>query len=404
MEKALEGIRIIDLTQFEAGTSCTQMMAWLGADVIKIEEPTHGDPGRNAMGSRTDRDAEYFMNLNANKRSVTLNLKSDEGKEILFDMIRQADILAENLAPDTLERLGLGYDVLSKVNPRIILARIKGFGTYGPYSRYKSFDPVAQAAGGAFCATGDPDGPPVKPGITVGDTGTGLHAVIGILAALWQRQTTGKGQVVEVSMQDAIVNIARVSMSRSNQGKTSPPRRGRFWPGRPAVGTYQSAPGGPDDYVYLMGTPSRINMWHALLKAIGREDLIEDPDYQDISRLGEKTDEINSMIEEWTRRHTKFEAMRIMGEAGVPASACFNAEDVYADDHLREREMIVSVDHPVWGEFTMPGCPVKLSDSPVKVTAAPLLGQHNAEVFGDMLGFDEERLSMLREDKVIGSQ
>ena len=230
MGKALDGIRVIDLTQFEAGTSCTQMLAWLGADVIKVEEPTRGDPGRNAMGSSPDRDAEYFLNLNANKRSLTLNLKSEEGKEILFDLLREADIMAENLAPDTLERLGLGYDVVSQVNPRIILARIKGFGTYGPYSGYKSFDPVAQAAGGAFCATGDPDGPPMKPGITVGDTGTGMHAVIGILAALWQRQSTGKGQVVELSMQDAIVNIARVWMSRSKQGTETPPRRGRFWP------------------------------------------------------------------------------------------------------------------------------------------------------------------------------
>ena len=404
MDKALAGITVIDLTQFEAGTSCTQMMAWLGAEVIKIEEPTRGDPGRNAMGSEPGRDAEYFLNLNANKRSITLNLKSEEGKEILFDLLRQADILAENLAPDTLERLGLGYDVLSQVNPRIILARIKGFGTYGPYSKYKSFDPVAQAAGGAFCATGEPDGPPMKPGITVGDTGTGMHAVIGILAALWQRQTTGKGQVVEVSMQDAIVNIARVSMSRSKQGTISPPRLGRFWPGRPGMGTFKCAPGGPDDYVYVMGYPARVHMWHALLNAIGREDLIDAPEYKDVSNLGEKTDEINEMIESWTQQHTKFEAMRILGESGVPSSACFNAVDVYASEHLREREMIVSVDHPVWGEFTMPGCPIKLSDSPVKVTTAPLLGQHNAEVLSEKLGFDEEHLSRLREEKVIGDQ
>ena len=170
------------------------------------------------------------------------------------------------------------------------------------------------------------------------------------------------------------------------------------------MGTFKCAPGGPDDYVYVMGNPTRLHMWHALLKAIEREDLIGAPEYEDVSRLGEKDEEINGMIEAWTQRHTKFEAMEILGDMGVPASACFNAVDVYASEHLREREMIVSVDHPQWGEFTMPGCPIKLSDSPVKVTTAPLLGQHTAEVLGEKLGFDEEHLSRLRDEKVIGSR
>ena len=197
MDKALNGIRIVDMTQFEAGTSCTQMLAWLGADVIKVENPGGGDPGRTISGSPGD--SNYFLNLNSNKRSVTLNLKTERGKELLLDLVKQADIVTENLSPGAIERMGLGYDTLSAANPRIILARIKGFGTYGPYSNIKSFDPVAQAAGGAFCATGEPDGPPMKPGHSVGDSGTGMHAVVGILAALWQRQTTGKGQQVEVS-------------------------------------------------------------------------------------------------------------------------------------------------------------------------------------------------------------
>ncbi len=400
MEQALKGVRVVDMTQFEAGTSCTQMMAWLGADVIKVEEPTRGDPGRTVSTKPGDKDSPYFLNLNANKRSVTLNLKSEQGKEMLFELVKKGDIIAENLAPGGLERLGLGYDVLSKVNPRIILARIKGFGTYGPYSDYKSFDPVAQAAGGFFCATGEPDGVPLKPGISVGDIGTGMHTVIGILAALWQRQSTGKGQVVEVSMQDAMVNFARNWMSRSEQGTVSPPRQGSA-SSRVGVGTFKCAPGGPDDYVYLIAFPTRPSMWQALLKALGREELTEELSQLNMEQLAERQEEINDMISEWTIRHSKTEAMKILGELGVPCSATFNAVDIYADEHLRQREMIVEVDHPEYGKFKMPGCPIKLSDSPVSVTTAPLLGQHNAEVYGEYFGYDDEKLKALKEQKVI---
>ena len=404
MDKALNGVRIIDLTQFEAGTSCTQMLAWLGADVIKVEEPTRGDPGRTAMSSPVGNgaDSSYFLNLNSNKRSITLNLKSEEGRGIFFDLVKQADIVAENMAPGAIERLGVGWDALKEANPRVILARIKGFGTYGPYSEYKSFDPVAQAAGGAVCATGSADLPPVRPGITIGDTGTGMHTVIGILAALWQRQTTGKGQVVEVSMQDAVVNVARIWMNSYADTGQSPSRRGaERWPGRPGSGLFKCAPGGPDDYIYMTALARRSRMWNALLTAIGKEDLIEDPVYSDPNNHPEVSDEINDMIEAWTMRHTKHEAMRILGKAGVPCSACLNADDIYNDPHLKERGMIVSYDHPVRGEFTMPGCPVQLEDSPVNVTSPPLLGQHTDEVLGEMLGYTEEETSRLRAASIL---
>jgi formyl-CoA transferase len=401
MDKALNGIRIIDMTQFEAGTSCTQMMAWLGADVIKVEEPTHGDPGRGAGRPSEYADSSYFLNLNNNKRSVTLNLKSDEGRRIFLELVKQGDIVAENLAPNALERLGLGYDVLKAANPKIILARIKGFGTYGPYSEYKSFDPVAQAAGGALCATGQPGDPPVKPGVTIGDTGTGMHLVIGILAALWQRQSTGVGQVVEVSMQDAIVNFARIWMNGFNETKKTPPRIGNSWAGRAGVGTYKSAPGGPDDYIFITALARRGRMWTALLTAIGREDLLQDPAYSDPSAHPEIGPDINAMIEEWTMKRTKQEGMRILGEAGVPVSATFNAEDIYYDEHLREREMIVTIDHPERGEFMVPGCPVKLSDSPVEIVPAPSLGQHTVEVLSEFAGIDEARIAELRSESVV---
>ena len=400
MGKALEGIRVIDLTQFEAGTSCTQMLAWLGADVIKIEQPGVGDPGRGA-GVQSEGDSTYFIHYNSNKRSVTLNLKTEKGREMFFDMVRQGDIVSENLAPGTLERLGLSYDVLSEVNPQIILARVKGFGTYGPYSEYKSFDPVAQAAGGGFCATGEPDGPPMRPGTTAGDSATGMHAALGILAALWQRQTTGRGQVVEVSMQDAIVNLSRTWMARSDEGQVSPERTGNSLRASPGVGTFRCAPNGPDDYVYMIASPARKPMWAALLKAVGRLDLMEDPRLDDPDQAVLATHEINGVIDAWTQQHTKFEVMKILGEVGVPASACFNAVDLYADEHLRQREMIVTVEHPDRGRFTLPGCPVKLSDSPVDFRAAPLLGQHNTEVYSQFFGYSDQDLAELKSRQVV---
>jgi formyl-CoA transferase len=355
-----------------------------------------------ASPSGNGSDSSYFLNLNSNKRSITLNLKSEEGRGIFFDLVKQADIVAENMAPGAIERLGVGWEALKEANPKVILARIKGFGTYGPYSDYKSFDPVAQAAGGAVCATGWADSPPVRPGITIGDTGTGMHTVIGILAALWQRQTTGKGQVVEVSMQDAVVNVARIWMNSYADTGQSPPRRGaERWPGRPGSGLFKCAPGGPDDYIYMTALARRSRMWNALLTTIGREDLIEDPVYSDPNNHPEVSDEINDMIEAWTMKHTKHEAMRILGEAGVPCSACLNADDIYNDPHLKERGMIVNYEHPVRGEFTMPGCPVQLEDSPVEVKSPPLLGQHTDEVLSEMLGYTEEETSRLRAAKIL---
>ena len=399
MDKALSGIRIVDMTQYEAGTSCTQMLAWLGADVIKVEEPTRGDPGRTIAGAQGD--SNYFLNFNSNKRSVTLNLKTARGKELLLDLVKQADVVTENLSPGAIERMGLGYDTLSAVNPGIILARIKGFGTYGPYSNIKSFDPVAQAAGGAFCATGEPDGIPMKPGHSVGDSGTGMHAVVGILAAILQRQTTGKGQQVEVSMQDAMVNFGRTWMTRSEQGTLPQQRTGNSFGNRPGVGTFRCAPGGYDDYVYMIAFPARGPMWSALAAALGRPDILDDPRFADPEQYMSMGDEINAIIEEWTMQRDKFEVMRVLGEIGIPCSACFNSMDIYADEHLQEREMIVSVEHPTRGKFAVPGCPIKLSDSPVTVSAAPLLGEHNAEVLTELLNGNGETLEDLKTQRVI---
>ena len=401
MGKALEGIRIIDLTQFEAGTSCTQLLAWLGADVIKVEEPTHGDPGRYGNTNIPGVDSGYFINLNSNKRSLALDLKQQRGKDIFFELVRQGDIVAENLAPGTLERLGLGYDVLSEVNPKIILARIKGFGTYGPYSDYRGFDMIAQATGGSMAVTGNAGDPPIRPGATIGDTGTGLHAAVGIMAALWQRQTTGKGQVVEVAMQDAVVNLTRVAMSTFNETGKSRPRAGNNTSGLPGTRTYRCKPGGSDDWVYLAAMPRRLGLWLALIRAIGGDELANDPNYSDIDWVVEHTDELNEMIEAWTMERTKYEVFHILGKAGVPCGPTLNAEDIYTDPQLLAREMIVTLEHPDRGAFMVPGCPVKMSDSPAELQIAPSLGMQTAEVLKELLQMTDGDLAELREQKLI---
>ncbi|MEE9199654.1 MAG: CoA transferase [Dehalococcoidia bacterium] len=402
MEMALEGVRIIDLTQFEAGTTCTQALAWMGADVIKVEPPGRGDPGRRAGAEFDDIDSYYFLTLNANKRSVALNLKSEKGKEIFFELVKKGDVVAENMGPGTLERLGLGYDVLSRVNPRIILARVKGFGTYGPYSKYKSFDMIAQTTGGVAALTGYPDGRPILSGTTAGDIGTGYHAALGIMGALWQRQSTGRGQVVEVSMQDAMVNFCRVTMYPYYRDGKIPPRRGSITGGVIPGDLYRCKPGGPDDYIYIyISTVIGQTHWNTLLGIMGREDLVGDPHYSDNDARAKHAEEVTRIIEQWTMRHTKHEAMRILGEAGITCGACLNAEDIHSDPHLIEREMIVTVDHPQRGSFTFPGSPVKMSESPLRVIPAPLLGQHTEEVLGELLGYGEEDFDRLREEQVI---
>jgi formyl-CoA transferase len=399
MEKALAGVKVLDLTQFEAGTSCTEMLAWLGADVIKVEPPKMGEQGRWMITEKPGVDSHYFILLNANKRSITLNLKSERGKEIFLALVKQVDILSENYSLGTLESFGLGYERLRQINPRLIYLSIKGFGTYGPYSKFKSFDMIAQAAGGAMSLTGFPGSPPLKPGPTIGDTGTGIHAACGVPAAYIQRQRTGKGQKVEVAMQEAVFNFVRVPMMDTYITHQPTQRRGNRLGGGAVGDIFKCAPGGPNDYVYMLCTTPE--MWEALCNIIGHPEVPEDPRFKDRKEREKYIEELTHLIEEWTSRRSKHEVMKTMGEAGVPCGAVLDSVELLNDPHLKERGMVVTVDHPVRGKFTMPGCPVKLEDSPAEVKSAPLLGQHNAEIYGELLGLKDGDLEQLKEQGVI---
>ena len=397
MDKALAGVRVVDLTQFEAGPSCTMMLAWMGADVIKVEEPTRGDQGRRLGGEKPGEDSWYFLLLNANKRSITLNLKTPEGLDICKELLRHADIVVENYAPGAIENLGLSYAVVREINPRIIYASIKGFGSSGPYSEYKSFDMIAQAMAGTYSLTGLPDGPPLKPAPNVGDTGTGLHTAIGILSAYIQRLKTGKGQRVELSMQESVVNLVRVGL-REHYSTGKPVQRiGAGGGNRDLTGLFPCHPGGPNDYVFIVGRGLSERVWNALLTVMGRDDLIGDARYRTPADRAAQRDEVNAIFAAYCLTRTKHQVMTDVASLGIPCGAVQDTLEVMHDPHLIERGMLTEVQHPVMGSFTMPGCPVRLEDSPVQVTAAPLLGQHNEEVYAEVLGYTPEQVQQLKE-------
>src|SRR5437763_7372157 len=381
MTQALTGIRIIDMTHNQAGPACAQILAFLGADVIKLEEPKGGDVARRNMRDIKDSDSLFFLLFNANKRSLTLNLKSEEGKRLFCEVIAKSDVLLENFGPGALDRLGLGYEALSAINPRLIYATIKGFGTYGPYSSFKSFEPIAQAMGGAMSVTGFPENPPTYVFPAIGDSGTGMHMAIGILAALQQRHATGKGQHVEVSMQDAVVNLIRVSL-RDHQRFGHPMSRNGNQLGRTVPSTiYPCAPGGPNDYVYIY---AQQQMWPAVAGVIGQPELTEDERFKTVEARWENRAALNAIVEAWTRQRSKHEVMRLMGDAGVPCGACQDTGEVLADPHLRARDMIVDIDYPTRGTYQTVGCPIKLSDSPTVVSRPPQLGEHTDALLNEL--------------------
>ncbi|HSF05678.1 MAG TPA: CoA transferase [Methylomirabilota bacterium] len=400
-ERALSGMRILDLTQFEAGTTCTQFLGWLGADVIKIEPPG-GEQSRRNRPEVPGLDAMFFLVFNANKRSVTLDLKHPEGRALFLRMVERADVVVENFAPGLMERLGLDYPALRAANPGIIFARIKGFGLSGPYHEYKSFDMIAQATGGVMSVTGFVDREPVRCGAAIGDTGTGVHTAGAIMAAYIQRLRTGEGQLVEVSMQEVVANFLRGRFVDHYRDGKAAERRGNALVGGVPGGAYPCAPGGLNDYVYIYVQPINPEMWRQFAAAIGREDLLTDPRCADAKARWQHRDELHAITRAWTSARTKHEVMAVLGKAGVPCGAVLDTAEVLDDPHLNARGQITTIDHPTRGRLRLPGCPVRLSASAAVTTPPPLTGQHTADVLAEVLGLSRDDVTALQQRGVLG--
>ncbi len=400
----LEGIRVVDFTQFEAGPSCTESLAWLGAEVVKVENPGLGDPGRRLQKGKPDSDPWYFHQYNANKKSITLNLKSPRGLEIVRELLKKADVVVENMAPGTIERLGLGYDDVKKINPGIIYCQIKGFGTGSPYEKSLAFDMIAQAAGGTISVTGDADRPPVKPGPSLGDTGTGMLMAISILGALYKRAKTGQGRRLQVAMQDAMIHYMRVPFSRTQLTGKPVLRDGtsRSTPGGLTPNAlYPCNPGGPNDYVYVFCSRANPEHWQRLLKVMGRQDLEGDPRYDTQDARAQHSAEVDEIIATWTRKHTKEEAMTLIGAASVPAGAVFDTLELLNDPSFAERGIMQTIDHPTTGKVKMPAWPVRFDGDPPKVKPSPLLGEHVDDVLGSWLGMGAKDVAALRQEGIV---
>ncbi|HXE70186.1 MAG TPA: CoA transferase [Hyphomicrobiaceae bacterium] len=398
----LKGVRVLDLSQFEAGPSSTEALAWLGAEVVKVENPKAGDPGRIIL-SEPDRDSFYFLSFNANKKSLAIDLKSGIGKKLVMDLAAKADVFVENFAPGAIERLGLGYEVLAEINPGLIYAQVKGFGEGSPFESNLAFDMIAQAVGGIMSISGSPGGPPIKPGPTLGDTGTGMLLAISILGALFEKKTTGKGQRLQVAMQDAMLHYIRLAFATQARKGGPVPRVGdqSVSGGNPPQGIFPCQGGGPNDYIYVYTSRANPEHWKRLLQVIGRQDLIDDARYASPAARLEHEATINALVSDWTKQHDKHEAMRLLGGAGIPAGAVLDTKELIEDATLHERGILQVMDHPVVKDYRMPAWPVRHDGAPPAVKASPLLGEHSAEVLKSWLGLSEREVEGLVQDRVV---
>jgi crotonobetainyl-CoA:carnitine CoA-transferase CaiB-like acyl-CoA transferase len=399
----LSGVKVLDMTQFEAGPSCTETLAWLGAEVVKVENPAAGDPGRS-LGGKGTVDDPYFMEFNANKKSITVNLKDPKGLQLVKDLAAKADVLVENFAPGAIERLGLGHDVVKAINPSIIYCQVKGFGEGSPYEKNLAFDMIAQACSGIMSTTGELDGRPLKPGPSLGDTGTGMLLSISILGALFRRARTGQGEHLQVAMQDAMMHYLRIAFAvQAKTGKAAPRASDMsVTGGNPPMGTFPCKGGGPNDYVYVYTSRANPEHWRRLLAVIGREDLVGDPRYDSPAARAERKAEVDAMVAAWTRNHTKHEAMEIIGAAGIPAGAVLDTMELYNDKTFEDRGIFQTVQHPVAGPFKMVAWPVRFGGRPPELKPAPLLGADTEAVLTNWLGMDGDQVAGLRAGRVVG--
>jgi formyl-CoA transferase len=401
--EALKGVRILDMTHVQAGPTCSQLLAWMGADVIKLESPA-GDATRGQLRDVPNADSLYFTMLNCNKRSITVNMKSPEGKAVFVELLKKSDILMENFGPGVLDRFGFSWEKVHEINPRVVMGSIKGFGSSGPYSDFKAYENVAQAMGGAMSTTGIPEGPPYVTGAQIGDSGTGLHLAIGLLAALQQRHRTGQGQYVEVAMMDGVMNLCRVKwrdhqrLSRQElseysvptAGLTATPRAGNDSGGGQLGNAIKCKPGGPNDYLYVVVQEA---VWDGLAKRIGPDvgqpDLAADPRFVRIADRRRNQNEVWRLLEQFAASYTKRELMAILNSLDVPCGPIMSTDDLANDEHVRGREMYVELDHPQRGKWFNVGMPIKLSASPAKVQRSPTLGEHTDEILKEVLGWSD---------------
>ncbi|MDX6345773.1 MAG: formyl-CoA transferase [Streptomyces sp.] len=409
MAKALEGIRVLDMTHVQSGPSATQILAWLGADVVKLEAPT-GDITRKQLRDLPNVDSLYFTMLNANKRSITLNTKTPRGKEILTELIARSDIMVENFGPGAIDRMGFTWERIQEINPRIIYASIKGFGD-GPYTNFKAYEVVAQAMGGSMATTGFEGGPPLATGAQIGDSGTGMHAVAGMLAALFQRTHTGRGQRVQVAMQHAVLNLCRVKLrdqQRLAHGRLAEypnedfgdevPRSGNASGGGQPGWAVRCAPGGPNDYVYVIVQPIG---WQPITELIGRPELAEDPEWASPEARLPKLGKMFQLIEEWTSTLAKWEVLEALNAHNIPCGPILSTKEIIEDSSLKDQEIVVEVEHPERGSYVTVGNPLKLSDSPADVRRSPLLGEHNHDIYATELGLSPAELVEMQTNGVI---
>jgi formyl-CoA transferase len=415
MGKALDGVRILDFTHVQSGPTCTQLLAWFGANVIKVERPGEGDPTRGQLRDIPEVDSLYFTMLNHNKRSITIDGKTRKGKEVLERLVKHCDVLVENFAPGALDRMGFTWERIQQLNPRMVVASVKGFGP-GPYADCKVYENVAQCAGGSASTTGFDDGPPLVTAAQIGDSGTGLHLALGIVAALYQRNTTGRGQKVLAAMRDGVLNLCRVKLrdqqrlARTGVMKEYPQYpNGKFGPAVPRAGNASGGgqPGSilkckgwesdPNAYIYFI---TQAAVWESVCKVIGQEDWITHPNYATPPARLPHLKEIFDRIEQWTMTKTKFEAMDILNQYDIPCGPILSMEELAAEPSLRATGTVVEVDHPARGKYLSVGNPIKMSDSPSEVTRSPLLGEHTDEVLAE-LGFGPEQIAAMRAEKAV---